>query len=96
LLNQEYEQNQDSDNEEEVPQEIDKPVEDDKQELEEPEDEPQNVAEPAEQVIEPQAPMTTGNLLVRPLCFLTNFLSIVGSVSLNPHDKVIVLIAELG
>jgi hypothetical protein len=43
-----------------------------------------------------QAPMTTGNLLVRPLCFLTNFLSILGSVSLNPHDKVIVLIAELG
>jgi hypothetical protein len=64
-----------SDNEE-APQEIDKPVEDEKQELEAPEEQPQHVAKPAEQVIEPQAPMITWNLLVRPLCFLTNFLSL--------------------
>jgi hypothetical protein len=100
LLNQEYEeQNQpsdDDDEEEEAPQETDKPVEEEKQEYEEAEEEPQPVAEPAEQVIEPQVPMTTGNLLVRLLCFFTNFLSFLAPVSLNPHEQVIVLPAELG
>lgn len=77
MVNQEYEeQNQPSDNEEEAPQEVDKPVEEEKQEHEEPEEEPQPVVEPSEQVVEAQPPMTTGDLLVRPLCFLTNLLSI--------------------
>ncbi|TVU08428.1 hypothetical protein EJB05_41832, partial [Eragrostis curvula] len=60
----EYEEhNQPSDNEEEVPHETDKPVEEEKQEHVEPEEEPEPVAEPTEQVVEPQPPITTGDLL---------------------------------